>query len=537
MASDIPRERIDQFFASKKRKAVSTGLKSGRSEKNAKVASEGSPGSNDTLDEVLVNNQHKASAKDHESSPQNERVKRNLTAEINLSSDIDYGSTQDNILVGDKLMAPVRDTAIDDLVKDSATSAQGTENVELKTFATQFLSLCCSALPSASSLVLNAHKRLGSPRMQREQGKMLKNSPQIGDKSQSSMHEAPTSRERSLENIEFKNVMHQTPGGPEASNKTHPVELHGGLRKCNQLSDFTGDVTADRTPGPVTVKPCAVETPKSWRGSSFSSPGEEFWREAIAVADGLIVPNDISSGQNHTSQDVDKGNLILESTYASRNKNLDKMLEEHLDKCESKVQIETMASSHLTVKQAKSSDKYVSALPVKHFDFSSEGKNLSRSTMHHISAESTQGMTRGCYEKPESASGEFRGDITSNIVSHGTASKANHHIMTATGDAIELKEGASYPSNGVSAHNYHDKENRNLSKNRMPDMGSTPSSCKSLQDHLDLSQWLPQEICSIYKKKGISQLYPWQVECLQVEGVLERRNLVYCASTRFVNCS
>ncbi|XP_078170110.1 helicase and polymerase-containing protein TEBICHI-like [Carex rostrata] len=59
----------------------------------------------------------------------------------------------------------------------------------------------------------------------------------------------------------------------------------------------------------------------------------------------------------------------------------------------------------------------------------------------------------------------------------------------------------------------------------------SPTSSMNIKDQLKLSNWLPWELCSVYKKKGILQLYPWQVECLSVEGVLEKRNLVYCAST------
>ncbi|KAJ3673940.1 hypothetical protein LUZ60_005932 [Juncus effusus] len=59
----------------------------------------------------------------------------------------------------------------------------------------------------------------------------------------------------------------------------------------------------------------------------------------------------------------------------------------------------------------------------------------------------------------------------------------------------------------------------------------TPISLMSLKDQLRLRNWLPSELCGVYVKKGILQLYPWQVECILVEGVLEKRNLVYCAST------
>ncbi|XP_074344440.1 helicase and polymerase-containing protein TEBICHI isoform X2 [Apium graveolens] len=60
---------------------------------------------------------------------------------------------------------------------------------------------------------------------------------------------------------------------------------------------------------------------------------------------------------------------------------------------------------------------------------------------------------------------------------------------------------------------------------------NTPSSFLCHKDRLDIINWLPSEICNTYRKRGISKLYPWQVDCLQVDGVLQRRNLVYCAST------
>ncbi|CAM8919656.1 unnamed protein product [Rhodiola kirilowii] len=525
MASDAPRERIDQFFASKKRKAVSPGSKSGRSEKNAKTNLEVSPSSKGTLDNFLANTQLITSSKDHESPPRNERVKRNLTAEINYSMGNAYRGENDHVLAVEKSVASVCDVAGVDLVKDTRNPAQGTENVELNNFATEFLSVCCGALTKTSRSTLNVHKRHGSSTELLEKEYIHKNSQQIGDSGQPTMRDAPTSQDKTLESVELKDVISRTPRGPEVSTKTYPDEIHGSLRKCNKVSNCTGNVSSDHTPGAMTVKPFMDGTPKSSRGSSFSSPGEEFWREAIAVADGL-VPNDISLDQNQTSQHVSKTNQNLVSMHASRNKNLDKMPEEPFDKCENRVQMETVTSSHLTVKQAKSSVKYVSPLPVKHFDFSSEGKNLAESIMHHITAESIEGTAHDHYKKPDS--GECRGDETTHIVS---TTLANNHLVTATGDAIKLKKSASHPRNDVSTLNFQVKENQNMNKTQIPDIGSTPSSYKSLQDHLDIGQWLPQEICSIYRKRGMSRLYPWQVECLQVDGVLERRNLVYCAST------
>jgi len=42
----------------------------------------------------------------------------------------------------------------------------------------------------------------------------------------------------------------------------------------------------------------------------------------------------------------------------------------------------------------------------------------------------------------------------------------------------------------------------------------TPSSSIPLKDQSKLSSWLPPELCAMYMKKGISELYPWQVRIL-----------------------
>eukprot|EP00397_Hematodinium_sp_SG-2012_P063969 GEMP01089434.1.p1 GENE.GEMP01089434.1~~GEMP01089434.1.p1 ORF type:complete len:130 (+),score=35.44 GEMP01089434.1:180-569(+) len=42
---------------------------------------------------------------------------------------------------------------------------------------------------------------------------------------------------------------------------------------------------------------------------------------------------------------------------------------------------------------------------------------------------------------------------------------------------------------------------------------------------------LPACIVDAYEKKGLVELYPWQHECLNEEGVLAGKNLVYCAPT------
>ncbi|XP_025417440.1 DNA polymerase theta-like isoform X2 [Sipha flava] len=51
-------------------------------------------------------------------------------------------------------------------------------------------------------------------------------------------------------------------------------------------------------------------------------------------------------------------------------------------------------------------------------------------------------------------------------------------------------------------------------------------------DLCNLDSWgLPPQIVANYKKRGIVSMFPWQVECLTSEGVLDGRNLVYSAPT------
>jgi replicative superfamily II helicase len=42
---------------------------------------------------------------------------------------------------------------------------------------------------------------------------------------------------------------------------------------------------------------------------------------------------------------------------------------------------------------------------------------------------------------------------------------------------------------------------------------------------------IPTEIVAAYELKGIKTLYQWQMECLQIEGVLDGRNLIYSSPT------
>eukprot|EP00898_Chlorokybus_atmophyticus_P003722 jgi/Chlat1/4350/Chrsp29S04503 len=55
---------------------------------------------------------------------------------------------------------------------------------------------------------------------------------------------------------------------------------------------------------------------------------------------------------------------------------------------------------------------------------------------------------------------------------------------------------------------------------------------KPVADVYELCQWgMPEEICEVYAEEGLKQLYAWQKECLNMEGVLQGRSLVYSAPT------
>lgn len=61
---------------------------------------------------------------------------------------------------------------------------------------------------------------------------------------------------------------------------------------------------------------------------------------------------------------------------------------------------------------------------------------------------------------------------------------------------------------------------------------STSANTSTKLDKSLLSSWgFPDKILQYYLKKGISRFFDWQVECLEQEGVLEGKNLVYSAPT------
>jgi ATP-dependent helicase YprA (DUF1998 family) len=60
--------------------------------------------------------------------------------------------------------------------------------------------------------------------------------------------------------------------------------------------------------------------------------------------------------------------------------------------------------------------------------------------------------------------------------------------------------------------------------------GVTPLPCDT--EKTQLGYWgLPECVVEAYRAEGITELYPWQVECLEGDNVLQGQNLVYSAPT------
>nr|POE91459.1 helicase and polymerase-containing protein tebichi [Quercus suber] len=473
MASGSPRARIDQFFASKKRKPVSPGLKFGRSEKDLKGTVEGSPSAKGILDNYLVtseddNNNAKASYIARDSLSRQDAVKRNLALEINNSS---------------------KDEQVRPSLQGCSTSAQAVENPELKKFAADFLSLYCSEfqsnVKSGSELEVNDHKRHCSPSWLDEKYKTSKK--RHCNNNQSLLEGEITCSDKKIPEDMQSLLVDKTMGSifgssREVADGNGPIELQAFLKKCSNTPESSVKMKEFCTLGSLMVKACAHETPSLRNGICHDKSKETSDR-----------------GENrvwHTELITSLGSLG---------------------------------------KHTKDLDKEVSPLPVKHLDFSFEDKNLDESTPHCRVDGSECASHRGG-EQSECGSVGHKGLETGNTsircdkvqtdeemheekemtsVVALTKRKVdllcpNNDCMTSKPPVIEIKDSNRMISNSLV------NEVKNLNLDHESDGASTPSSFVPLEDRLDLNRWFPSETL---------------VDCLQVDGVLQRRNFVYCAST------
>ncbi|KAJ8751696.1 hypothetical protein K2173_025862 [Erythroxylum novogranatense] len=530
MASDSPCKRIDQFFASRKRKSLSPALKSGKVEKDARIIVEGSPSAKCTLDSYLVDasDNERAAAKSPSTTcgllSCQDPVRRNLELGIDKApnskeqNEEPCSFQQKNSITSQQFETVKRETSegssnvgnvpVGDLPKDSLTSGPVQESSELKQFASDFLSLYCGELQSTatspSKAISNDRKRHGSLPLE---NKKFKKKLCLADRS-CSEEETAGFIDKKAEDMQSVLIVKTGKSVFSASG-----EVQKTLRKCNEVSKSAIEVP-ECSPASSMVR-ARHGTPNSARGSSMFSPGEAFWNEAIHVADCLFdktelafVPNDIGNQK--------PGNQSME------------MLDEAFNKSQ---KVGSGFSLDLIEKHIKSSAGKVSPMPVKQLDFLFEEKNLDV-VISHCSAGRSE-VQRGT---EQSEIGYI------NTISSAKPSTAVHHIRSLNNEGMRKVQEKSVQVVNNTETGLLDASMDSITSNSTvsgvrilinPEYGEveTPSSVVSGKDQLDISNWLPSEVCIIYKKRGISKLYPWQVDCLQVDGVLQRRNLVYCAST------
>lgn len=527
MASDSPRTRIDQFFASRKRKSSSPNLKSGRIERDARSkVVEGSPSAKGTLDNYLVN------SKD-DNRGGGFLVKRSLTLEIDevsneeeeesvVSGRLCVGSCQGGKVVqkemsqGSSNAGNVGNIAVERVVKGCLDVGNGVENSELKQFATDFLSLYCGELQSTatspSKTKLNDHKRNGGPLLVDVDYKTSKKRLCMSNQLNSEV-ETPCPIEKKPEDKQsafvVKNGASVFNSFVEVAVGNDPVQLQTSLRKCNKMANSTVNMAECCTPGSSICRGRGSDGPKSTRGSSIFSPGDAFWNEAIQVADSLF-----SEADNPFVQAV--GNIIN-----GKSGNLSREL------------LNEAGSRGCSLEFIRKHMEKVSPLPVKQLDSLFEDRNLEVSTPPCAKDDSNVDRSS---EKSEHGSINLKSLQNANIVTYHLKDEPReemHKEEEKTTVDTETTKKVDLPNQDADSIIYHlpVKDTRNVIDNNECVEAGTPSSFGPLKDRLDLSNWLPLEVCSIYKRKGISKLYPWQVDCLQVDGVLQRRNLVYCAST------
>ncbi|CDY23339.1 BnaA08g12070D [Brassica napus] len=491
MDSDSSRSRIDQFYVSKKRKHPSPNLKSGRNEKHVKVTGERSPGDKGTLDSYL-----KASSLEDDKSTTNRCLNQ-----------------QSGSQVLDK-------EGVATVATDGLLCANQKDNSDLRDFATGFLSLYCSEV---RSVVGPPPHQNANERKRPSSSSLLAQDMQVSHKMRCDSQNIPSldelahplgSKPESISDKRDTSVsdpMQKIPSNQSA-------EISMGLRKCTKAPESSTHLTECHTPGSV-VKSRPVGTPKSGSGSIMFSPGDSFWNEAILFADGLSMPTENSGsveakdgGQNSEKADNCSENL-------KKSLGLDKSRVNDKD---------AIGYSKVGEKHGRDFNREASPLPVKNLELLFQDKKTNGGTREQCASLDQINITRGKITVSESVLVENKERGTLDIASNA---QANKHLIGRKYPEPEGKQVLVCQDNHSVRSVSMISNMRKTADSSESEESYTPSSSHHNKDGLSLSTWLPSEVCSVYNKKGISKLYPWQVECLQVDGVLEKRNLVYCAST------
>ncbi|KAL4193941.1 hypothetical protein AMTRI_Chr05g66280 [Amborella trichopoda] len=597
MSSGSPRTRIDQFFPSRKRKPPSPCLKEEKNDKHIKNKADGSPSTKCSLEFDFVDSHGaglppKCATSDGGASLISDKVQRDLIHEINKATDDAHnfssldcakgrGRESKNEIVEKPLcerdfVGEIGATKCSFVSRFSHNLVPGIEipakeekpiagvknNLEHNEFVKDFLSLYCeeistsagdiSGLPLAVQSVNICKRKSSSTRLSDERITCKKQC--VSDHSQclsevgnaSSYHEEPEQcgrKNTASSNVERGEGVEVAGVNRGKESKGKKVGLGTVLRKCDKTPNSGSGRICFQTPSSsASVKHSSGTRGWSYRGSLFS-PGDEFWTEAIQVADGFAPKNECSIAAVCCT----KNSRTVDSMKKHSKENMD---------------MENGGPSLLLHRER-------SPLPVKHFDFSCDGKHLDGKTstkcfvdgMDHSTLDgcktletgnlnckgkqalmtnndgiSAQAKEDNC-ESPGKVLLAIREQDPTLAVLSGAHSTTASEVGRDKIVALVPKVNGIVSSDDMLLESVHGIDEAQREPKRISvcdttlNVNGTPSSSTSLNGHLQLRTWLPSKICEVYLKKGISRLYPWQVECLQVDGVQQKRNLVYCAST------
>ncbi|WVZ89444.1 hypothetical protein U9M48_035851 [Paspalum notatum var. saurae] len=524
MASGSSRPLIDQFFPAKKLRPSSR-----KDDPPGPASQHGSPGSaKGSLEGFVVRSPPtRAVAAPASAAPASSPRGEGAGAGRSLSAamDIDVGS-----------LAPV------------VALTGGGADLEFMRFTTDFLSHCCSAISPFRD----------DPGYHEQWGKKQKRS--VAQSFLFPCDNAPVKKQRvagcdaleTLKDLDDNMALKKQCTNHNFASEAMEESVEGGKVSCPGLSvlqrcSFTPN-TAHKKVGFSLVH---GETPKSLSRNSLTSPGEEFWNAAIEFADGISAHADKVRGRPEFDATEDKSSCAV----AVCSKTRPRSGKDELD-CQNTV---GSNDAHQNKVEAVSEQHIISSpLPVKHLDFFHEDDIQALG----LKCEE-KGSNEACNVRPDHIQLKDSGRKRKNLIDSVDAMKKSFLDLHADSATMIRCQGVFKSINKAKVHSTREgdkdshliqrdlhqpicNENKtsaaysNVCKaNKDPKSkfasqeleASTPTSSVPLKDHSKLSSWLPPELCAIYMKKGISELYPWQVECLLVEGVLEKRNLVYCAST------
>ncbi|XP_024380174.1 helicase and polymerase-containing protein TEBICHI isoform X2 [Physcomitrium patens] len=313
------------------------------------------------------------------------------------------------------------------------------------------------------------------------------------------------------------------PMSPQGQRIQTPGEVDTGTFKSDVHLNVIPDSPADEgcpcwTPSPGSCKiledqPSGVSKPGEWQSNGLSfSPGDAFWDEAFEAVNGILVPNSSRQPPENSSpvRQISLG-MVKDMGLMKVNGRFDSQV---LKTKEVEQLIEDVRQSILEEENA--------------------GKSVLASE-HGAEIDNSNDLTRN------DEFGGFPLPADSNVFTNDSSlskSKVNPTpSLLATVPRLQSVESLAevdqftHSSSGVPSTSYEslsafpkgvaiERENENF----------VVSKLKTLYKS-ELCKWLPPELCSFFAKKGLTKLYQWQVECLQTDGVLDGRNLVYCAST------